>query len=101
MRNNLNGLTYHEADSTSNKFMLGTQHERSNDATTSATLILTNYLFCQSRAVVNLNHAHVNIDLCYWIYKVLSFILGSGVVSWSTVKRTPWVPLAYEKTEKV
>ena len=36
----------------------------------------------------------------YWIYKVLSFILGSGAVIWGTIKRTPWFPFVYGQKKK-
>ena len=66
MRDTRQGLTCHAAALTSHNFVLGTQHERSNDTTSSATLKLVNDMFSPSRATADLNRFRVNIDRGCW-----------------------------------
>ena len=99
VRDNRQGLTCHAAASTCNNFVLGTQYERLNDTTFSATLILFNDVFSTSGSTADLNHVHVSMDRGYWACKILTFFLSSGAVIWGTVKRVPWFPFTYGQNQ--
>lgn len=80
VRDNRQGLTCHAAASTSNNFVIGTEYERSNDTACSAALRLINNIFSPSGADVNLNHVQFNMDRGYWVFRIIAYLLGAGVV---------------------
>ena len=73
VRENREGLAYY---STSNNFIISTDHRHSNNAHFATIVHLINIIFSLSIVEINLKNHQTSMGRGYWARKLLSYLLG-------------------------